>query len=636
MNKMFNFNGMPYKRSGRVGGKSVSMIGMLVFLLAALLVLPSCFDDDTETVTETVTETTTETVTETTTETVTETETQCLDGTTAGPGETCPEPEAMCDGIAAPGIPLSGGDPDDILCGIEANDVITGGGGNDTITGGAGNDDIDGGAGADTIMGDAGDDVLKGGSGGDTIYGGAGDDELHGGGGSNMLDGGDGEDIAVYLDSARVNANLATSSATHIPAEVTFENRGGEDRLTSIENVKGSHGNDVINGDNDPNLLKGLDGEDVINGHGGDDIILPNRPAGPMGAANTAASDDPVGTDGPDMVNGGAGTDTISYEGESAAVDIDLSDITPAVADPAVAAHVTATVDSVVDRIAIDGANTETMDDDVSTIENLVGGTTGDMLEGDDRNNNIKGLAGDDSLTGNGGDDVLDGGAGDDDFNGGAGNDMIYADNDDSEADINGGDTPDDSDTTDVDESMPPSEQDTVSYAMVPDTAANTPGRQGVEASLADMTEVENLTGSPGSDTLTGSLEANVIMGLGGDDTIDGGAGNDTLNGGPGKDTVSGGAGNDAIVVFSGEGPDTVDDWDVAVAATLVKGDDIHLKNFATQTATVAITSATNVAVSVGDAVVLNVTAGDADNAAPDAILEDLNAPGKIVFVTTN
>ena len=43
---MFNFNGMPYKRSGRAGGKSVSTIGMLVLLLAALLLLPSCFDDD--------------------------------------------------------------------------------------------------------------------------------------------------------------------------------------------------------------------------------------------------------------------------------------------------------------------------------------------------------------------------------------------------------------------------------------------------------------------------------------------------------------------------------------------------------------------------------------------------------------
>ena len=45
---MFKFNGMPYKRSGRAGGKSVSTIGMLVLLLVALLVLPSCTGDDTE------------------------------------------------------------------------------------------------------------------------------------------------------------------------------------------------------------------------------------------------------------------------------------------------------------------------------------------------------------------------------------------------------------------------------------------------------------------------------------------------------------------------------------------------------------------------------------------------------------
>jgi Ca2+-binding RTX toxin-like protein len=547
----------------------------------------------------------------------------------------------MCDGIAAPGIPLSGGDPDDILCGIEANDVITGGAGADTITGGAGNDDIDGGAGADTIMGDAGDDVLKGGSGGDTIYGGEGNDELHGGGGSNMLDGGDGKDIAVYLDSARVNANLGTGKAIHIPAKVSFENRGGEDRLTGIEDLKGSHGADVINGDNDPNLLKGLDGVDVINGHGGDDTILPNRPAGPMGAANVSDVVDGEtvnAIDGVDTVNGGADTDTISYEGEAEAVTINLGEIVEATTDtPPVAAHVAATVDGVTDMIVVDDKGTADTDDDLSTIENIVGGVNGDTLTGDARNNSLKGLAGDDDLTGGGGDDMLDGGAGNDDFDGGAGNDMIYADNTDTQADINGGNTVDDPDTAAVDESVAPSEKDTVSYAMVPDTDETTPGRQGVMASLDDMMEVENLTGSPGSDDLTGDEFDNVIMGGGGEDALTGGAGADTLNGGPGKDTVTGGEGNDAIVVFSGEGPDTITDWNVAVAATNVKGDDLHLKNFATETATVAITTATNVAVSVGDTLVLNVTAGTtADVNTPDVIKKDLEAPGKIVFVTTN
>ena len=49
--------------------------------------------------------------------------------------------------------------------------------------------------------------------------------------------------------------------------------------MTGIENVKGTHGDDIINGNGEANLLEGLDDADVINGHGGDDIILPNRPA---------------------------------------------------------------------------------------------------------------------------------------------------------------------------------------------------------------------------------------------------------------------------------------------------------------------------------------------------------------------
>ena len=51
------------------------------------------------------------------------------------------------------------------------------------------------------------------------------------------------------------------------------------DTLTNIENVKGTHGDDTITGDEHANLLKGLDGNDTINGLAGDDTILPNRPA---------------------------------------------------------------------------------------------------------------------------------------------------------------------------------------------------------------------------------------------------------------------------------------------------------------------------------------------------------------------
>ena len=86
-----NISGMPYRRSGHAGGKSVSMISMLVLLMAALLVLPSCFDDDTETVTVT--------------EKVEVTKYFCPDGLwklrsvrIAGRCTTTEDPRAMCDG----------------------------------------------------------------------------------------------------------------------------------------------------------------------------------------------------------------------------------------------------------------------------------------------------------------------------------------------------------------------------------------------------------------------------------------------------------------------------------------------------------------------------------------------------------
>ena len=169
-------------------------------------------------------------------------------------------------------------------------------GGNDTLMGDAGND---------TLYGGDGDDKLDGGTGNDTIDGGAGNDELTGGSGNNTLDGGEGEDIAIYLGAMGVNVELNMNRARvqHAPPEsgnpLSFDDDAdsgvGVDTLTGIENVKGTHGNDIINGDGNANLLKGLDGADTINGHGGDDTILPNRPAGvdAMGVAvaNTAADD---------------------------------------------------------------------------------------------------------------------------------------------------------------------------------------------------------------------------------------------------------------------------------------------------------------------------------------------------------
>ena len=82
-----------------------------------------------------------------------------------------------------------------------------------------------------------------------------------------------------------------------------------------------------------------------------------------------------------------------------------------------------------------------------------------------------------------------------------------------------------------------------------------------------NLTNIENLGGSWGSDELTGDVNANILAGAQGDDTLVGGAGNDTLAGDGtfdldfsaaptflanpnwegGSDIIDGGLGNDTI-----------------------------------------------------------------------------------------
>ncbi|NJR57516.1 MAG: hypothetical protein HC769_00835 [Cyanobacteria bacterium CRU_2_1] len=66
------------------------------------------------------------------------------------------------------------------------------------------------------------------------------------------------------------------------------------------------------------------------------------------------------------------------------------------------------------------------------------------------------------------------------------------------------------------------------------------------------LISIENLTGSAYADQLMGNAGANSINGGSGDDLIDGGAGNDTL---------TGGAGVDRFILRSGQGSDTITDF---------------------------------------------------------------------------
>ena len=133
---------------------------------------------------------------------------------------------------------------------------------------------------ANRLMSGAGSDALVGGAGDDTLDGGVGRDTLEGGTDADFLSGGIGDgDIATYQSSA----NAVTVSLDG------REGQGGDaegDRLSSIEYLIGSSGDDHLTGNAQNNAL---------NGGAGDDML--------------------VGTAGLDTLDGGAGDDTYIYAG---------------------------------------------------------------------------------------------------------------------------------------------------------------------------------------------------------------------------------------------------------------------------------------------------------------------------------
>lgn len=362
-------------------------------------------------------------------------------------------------------------------------DNISGLGGDDVIKGGGGADRIDGGDGIDTasytdssegvtvllsaglgfggtaegdvlrnienVIGSSYDDFLFGNASANVLTGGNGDDWLSGRGGADTLDGGAGTNSASYYGSIEgVNVDLSTGQGTGGDAE--------GDVLIRIENVRGSEYNDVLKGNAAANNLRGDVGDDFIQGGGG-----------------------------ADRISGGDGIDTASYADSSEGVSVSL------------ATH------------EASGGTAE--GDRFTSIENLLGSSYGDFLEGDATNNTILGGRGDDTIKGGGGADTIAGGDGIDTAG--------YADS---------------------------SEGVNVSLAT---------GRgSGGTAEGDELTSIENLVGSAHNDSLEGNASANTLSGFGGSDTLRGGGGADTLDGGDGNDALDGGLQHDEL--FGGTGAD--------------------------------------------------------------------------------
>ncbi len=193
-------------------------------------------------------------------------------------------------------------------------------------------------------------------------------------------------------------------------------------------------------------------------------------------------------------------------------------------------------------KLLVDGGGgNDSIDSAGGAHATLLGGDGNDFLQASSyqRDNWLRGGAGDDTMRG---------GAGSEDMLGGDGNDTVLLYGFDNKVTLD--DIANDG-----------------YHGVVFDRAimSSTYGVNDVTVNPADFgnegdnihSDIETVIGGDGNDSITGSSSNNVLIGGGGNDTLIGGGGNDTLSGGGGKDLLNGGAGDD--VFRGGKGSDTAD-----------------------------------------------------------------------------
>jgi len=185
----------------------------------------------------------------------------------------------------------------------------------------------------------------------------------------------------------------------------------------------------------------------------------------------------------------------------------------------------------------------------------LTGNVADNILDGGLGNDTLTGGAGNDALLGGAGNDRLDGGIGADMLVGGAGNDSYVVDN--------VGDIVDETNGFGLDAGGTDLVSASISYSLA----------SFVENLTLTGTAAINGTGNDLANILNGNAADNTLFGGLGNDSLMGGAGNDILVGGAGNDRLTGGVGSDTFQFGSGDGKDTITDFDTLVATH----DVIHL-----------------------------------------------------------
>lgn len=408
------------------------------------------------------------------------------------------------------------------LIGSNFNDTLTGDAGDNGIEGGRGDDTLNGvsgvdtasyffsaagvtvslglqgaaqntvGAGSDTLsnfdnlIGSAFNDVLTGDGAANTLAGGVGDDVLNGfstgvAGLADSLIGGDGSDTASFAGYAGgVTATIGGNAVDTVGGFVLAT-------FSSIENLTGGLGNDILTGDTGVNTLTGGDGGDTLDGGGGDDRL--------------------EGGIGDDTITGGAGTgDTVVFTGATG-VTINLATLT--------------------------AQATGFGNDTITGVENVATGSGTDNVTGDGGNNIFYEGGGADSYAGGGGVDTVDysGATSTVTYNlttGGAQNTGAYGGTDTlvGISNLVGG---------------------AFNDVLTGNADANRLVGGGGLDTLSGADGSDTLQGGDNHDALSGDINATTAT-TGGDDVLEGGAGNDVLTGGFGKDQLVGGSGDDILV----------------------------------------------------------------------------------------
>jgi Ca2+-binding RTX toxin-like protein len=433
---------------------------------------------------------------------------------------------------------------------------IRGTSGNDTLNGTSDPDTLDGLAGNDTLNGAAGSDtyIFRVGSGNDTISGefdsGATDTiKLVGLDPADVTLSRNGQDLAVRINSSGETITVVghfygTGDGIE---QIAFENGTIWNRaaIQSEAWIRGTSGNDTLNGTFDPDTLDGGPGNDTLNGGGNSDTYI-------FGI--------------------GSGSDTISGESDSSATDtIKLVGLNPAdVTLSRVVQDLAVTINSTGEKITVVGHFYGTGDgiEQIAFENGTVWNRATIQSEAW-----IRGTSGNDTLNGTFDPDTLDGGAGNDALNGGAGGDTyIFG--------VGSGiDT--------IGENSDSGATDTVRLVGL-NPSDVTLGRSGndlvvgINATGEQVTVVGHFFGTFNGIEQIVFADQTVwnradialqapVTGTSGNDSLTGTSGDDAFLGGLGNDYLQGNEGNDTYIFRLGDGQDTVADWGTSSDVDVLK-----------------------------------------------------------------